>query len=87
MYRFKAFYKDGSTQKFGTPMDTPNELYFDFDGCMKWEDYYSFYDKGVSTKEILEVAFKVFKNTLKKEYYRIEIINDETGEVIDYIEE
>ena len=30
MYRFKAFYKDGTTQIFGTPMDTPNELYFDF---------------------------------------------------------
>ena len=67
-------------------MDSPNKLYFDFDGSMDWDEYYSLYDREVSTKEILELAFKIFKGTLKKEYHRIEIINDETKKVVDYIE-
>ena len=86
MYRFRVIYNDGTNDIFGTSMDSPNKLYFDFDGSMDWDEYYSLYDREVSTKEILELAFKIFKGTLKKEYHRIEIINDETKKVVDYIE-
>ena len=86
MYKYKIYYKDGTSQKFGTPMDSPNKLYFDFDGSMDWEEYYSLYDREVSTQEILTLACKIFKKILKKEYYRIEIINEETNEVIDFID-
>ena len=40
----------------------------------------------MTTKKELELAFKVYKNLYKKEYYRIEIIDDETSEVVDYVE-
>ena len=44
------------------------------------------YGMDLSTKEVLEVAFELYKKVYKKEYYRIEIINDKTKEVVDYIE-
>ena len=40
----------------------------------------------LSTHEVLELALKAYKGFLP-DFYRIEIINDETGEVIDYIED
>jgi hypothetical protein len=54
---------------------------------MDWDEYYKLYDLNLNTKEVLKLAFKVYKNLYKKEYYRIEIINDKTNEIIDYIEE
>ena len=86
-YRFKIYFKDGTSKIGGAKSNTAEGLYFDFDGLMNWDDYYKLDDMNLSTGEVLKLAFEVYKNLYKKEYYRIEIINDVTNEIIDYIEE
>ena len=86
-YRFKIYFKDGTTDFCGGKGKTPTCLYNDFDGLMDWDDFNNLNEKDMTTKKELELAFKVYKNLYKKEYYRIEIINDKANEIIDYIEE
>ena len=85
-YRFKIYFKDGTVKISGAKSKTAEGLYFDFDGLMDWDEFYKLDEKNMTTKKELELAFEVYKNLYKKEYYRIEIINDETNEIIDYIE-
>ena len=85
-YRFKMYFKDGTTKLGGAKSKDAEGLYFDFDGLMDWDDYYKLYEMNLSTKEVLELAFELYKKVYKKEYYRIEIINDKTNEFVDYIE-
>ena len=54
---------------------------------MDWDEYYELYDKNLTTKDVLKLALKCYKDSFKKDFKRIEIINDETNEIIDYIEE
>lgn len=42
-------------------------------------------EERLRQKEVLETAVKAYKGFLP-DFYRIEIINDKTGEVVDYIE-
>ena len=86
VYRYKFYYKDGTSNLSGARSTSPNNLWFDFDGLMDWDEYDKLSEKTLTTKEILEIAMKVYKGFLK-DFYRIEIINDETNEVIDYIDE
>ena len=86
MYKFKFYYKDGTTDFNSTGTTTPEELYIDFDGLIDWDEYYSFAKLKPSSHEVLEVATRAYKGFLK-DFNRIEIINEETGEIIDYIEE
>lgn len=53
---------------------------------MDWDEYYELYDKNLTTKEVLKLALKYYEDYFKKDFKRIEIINDETNKVIDYIE-
>ena len=64
----------------------PEYLYNDFDGLMNWEEFESLSGKELTIKEILKIAVDLYKTQLK-EFYRLEIVNIETNEVIDYIEE
>ena len=86
MYQFKFYYNDGTTSQTHLKCKDPKKLYNDFDGLMDWDDFYELDDKDLSTHEILEYAFELYKQYEQKEYYKIEIINDETNEVIDYYE-
>lgn len=86
VYRYKFYYNDGSTELSGARSSNPNNLWFDFDGLMDWDEYDKLLEKNLTTKEILEMAMKVYR-TVYKDYYRIEIVNDETNEIIDYIDE
>ena len=86
MFRFKYYYKDGKTDLSDCKTDKPEELYNDFDGLIEWDELYSFDGRQVTTKEVLETAMRAYKGFLP-DFYKIEIVNDETGEVIDYIEE
>lgn len=85
MYKFKFYYKDGTTDFNSTETTTPEELYIDFDGLIDWDEYYSFDKLKPSVHEVLEVATRAYKGFLK-DFNRIEIINEETGEIIDFIE-
>lgn len=85
-YKFKYFYKDGTNEISSACGNNPLLLFNDFDGLMDWEEFDKLTEKNMTTKKILKMAMKVYKGFLK-DYYRIEIINDDTKEVIDYIEE
>lgn len=85
-YCFKVYFNDG-TKEFGWAKgDTPTCLYNDFDGLMDWWDFDNLTEENMTTKKELELAFEVYKNLFDKEYNRIEIINLETNEVVDYID-
>lgn len=86
MYQFKFYYKDGSISQTNLFCKKAEDLYNEFDGLMKWEDFYALSDKKLTTHEILETGFELFKKQKKKEYFRLEIVNDETNEVVDFIE-
>ena len=75
-YRYRYFYKDGTDEISECCGKRPTLMYNDFDGLMDWDEFNNLSEKNMTTKEILEMAFKVYKGFLK-DYYRIEIINDE----------
>lgn len=86
MYRFKYYYKDGTSELSGAGGQRPEMMFYDFDGLMDLDEYESLSEKNLSTHEILELAMEVYKGFLK-DFYRIEIVNDETNEVVDYIDD
>lgn len=85
MYRFKYYYKDGTSELSGGRGNTPESMYNDFDGLMDWDEFDSLCEEKLTTHEVLEMAMEVYKGFLK-DFYRIEIVNDETNEVVDYID-
>lgn len=85
VYRFKYYFCDGKTKTSSIATSKPEELYNDFDGLMDWDEYYDLCKKNLSTHDVLKLASKVYKGFISK-FYKIEIINDKTKEVIDYIE-
>ena len=85
MYRFKYYYKDGTSDISDCYGKKPELMYNDFDGLMDWNEFNDLRYKNLSVHEILELAMKVYKNFLP-DFYRIEIINDENNEIVDYIE-
>ena len=85
IYQFKYYYKDGTTKTSGMATKKPTQLYSDFDGLLDWDEYDSLNEDKLSTHEVLELALKAYKGFLP-DFYRIEIINNKTGKVVDYIE-
>ncbi len=85
-YRYRYFYKDGTDEISDCWSTKPEALYNDFDGLMDWDELESLSYKNMTTRKTLELAMKVYKGFLK-DFYRIEIINDETNEIVDYIDE
>ena len=84
MYKFKYYYKDGTTDFSDIITEKPEELYNDFDGLIEWDELYAFDNKHVTTKDVLETAIEAYKGFLPG-FYRIEIIDDDTNNVVDYI--
>ncbi len=85
IYRFKFYYNDGNTKLSDIRAEKPEELYNDFDGLIDWDEFDSFIERKVTTKEILETAVRAYKGFLP-DFYKIEIINDKTNEIVDYID-
>lgn len=86
MYRFKYYYKDGTSELSGVWSKTPEGLFNDFDGVMDWDEFDNLTEKDMTTLKVLELAMQAYKGFLK-DFYRIEIVNDETNEIVDYIDE
>lgn len=84
-YRFKFYYNDGTNGLSGGYATRPTALYNDFDGLLDWDEFDSFDERKVTTKEILETAVRAYKGFLP-DFYKIEIINDKTDEIVDYID-
>ena len=85
MYQFKFYYEDGTSEYVGGKGKDPALLYNDFDGLLEWDEFYKLRSKNITTKEILTMAKSLYKD-LQKDYYRIEIVNIETNEIVDFIE-
>ncbi len=85
MYRFKFYYKDGTNVLSGGHAVRPTALYNDFDGLLDWDEFDKLSEKNMTTKKILELAVRAYKGFIP-EFYRIEIIDDTSNNVIDYID-
>ena len=86
MFRFKYYYKDGKTEVSGAYSKTPEGLYNDFERLMDGNEFDNLSEKDMTIHKVLEMAMENYKGFLP-DFYKIEIVNDETGEVIDSIEE
>ena len=86
IYSFKFYFTDGTSKLSGCKSKDPLKLYNDFDGLINWEEFDSLHEKNPTLHEVLELAFKVYK-CFFKDFYRIEIVNTLTNEVLDYIDE
>ena len=84
-YKFKKYYEDGTIECNGGRASKPEYLYGEFDGMVTWEEYDKIATSNLTTNELLKIALKVFSKT-SKTIKKIEIINIETNEIIDYIE-
>ena len=80
-YGFKFYYKDGTNEILDyLKCDKIEELCYDFDGFLDWDELHALWDRKPSTKEILEIAFDSYKQLpLVKDYYRIEVDYIENG--------
>lgn len=85
MYRFKFYYKDGTNSLRGGRAVRPTALYNDFDGLIDWDEFENLNEKDMTTKRILELAVRAYKEFIP-EFNRIEIIDDTSNDVIDYID-
>ena len=85
VYCFKFYKKNGQTKLSSIHAVKPSSLINSFENKMEYKEYEKLIEEPPSTKKKLQIAFKIFNKN--KEYSRIEIINEETGEIIDYIEE
>lgn len=85
MYKFKYYYNDGTSDFSDGCGKTPELMYNDFDGLMDWDEFDNLRTQNLSVHEILELAMKVYKGFLP-DFYRIEIVNTETDEIVDYVD-
>ena len=85
MYGFKFYYNDGTTDLSDGRAVRPTALYNDFDGLLDWDEFESLTEEDMTAKKILELAVRAYKGYIP-DFYRVEIINDQNNEVVDYIE-
>ena len=85
MYRFKFYYNDGTSGLSGGYAMRPTALYFEFDGLLDLDEFNNLSEKNMTTKKLLKLAVRAYKD-FEPDFYRIEIINDKTNEIVDYIE-
>lgn len=52
---------------------------------LDWDEFDNLSEKNITTKKILELAVRAYKD-FEPDFHRIEIINDKTNEIIDYID-
>lgn len=85
MYRFKFYYKDGTNSLSGGRAVRPTALYNDFDGLLDWDEFESLNEEDMTTKKILELAVRAYTGFIP-EFNRIEIIDDTSNNVVDYVD-
>jgi len=86
LYKVKIYHDDGSISYSSGVGYDPISLVNDLDSLMPWEEFDEINESTLNTKEVLKLLFKYYKKNYKP-YYKIEIINVVTHEVIDFYEE
>ena len=81
MHKYKFYFKDGSIK-----YSFNKEKIFSFNEIIDWDKYDEISKKNMDLHQILKYTYKTYKNIYDKEYYKIEIIDD-NNEVIDSYEE
>ena len=84
-YAFRFCYKDGSAKDHAVNGKIET-MFYDFDGLLDWEEYDSLPSKNLTAKDILKMAFNLYRKSYGN-YIRVEIIRIATNEIIDYIDE
>ena len=84
-YKFKFYYNDGTSGLSGGYATRPTALYNDFDGLLDWDEFDNLSEVDMTTKKLLKLAVRAYKG-FEPDFNRIEIINDKTNEVVDYID-
>lgn len=83
-YQFKFYLKDGTVKLSNTYAENPLSLIHAFEEVLDKKTYDKIIKENYSIHQILELAMKIYNKN--QEYTRIEIINNQTHEVIDFIE-
>lgn len=85
IYALKLYFNDGTYDILKEKTEKPEDLYINFDGLMDWYEYEELPSKQLSVHEILETGIEVYKEC-SIDFYRLEIINLENGNIVDFIE-
>ena len=80
-FSFKLNFKDGATKMVGGKSSSPENLKYDFDGMLPWEEYYSFSDSKRTPQDVVNLA-KVLYSKHYNNLDKVEIINIQTDEII-----
>ena len=86
MYQFKYYIKNGDIKFSQMKTPKPYLLSDDLDGLVEWDIFDSLHDATTTTKQLLEVALPAYKKIMPY-LQKIEIIDTDTAEVVDSIEE
>jgi len=81
-FSFKAYYKDGTNKILGGKANIPENLKYDFDGLLSWEEYNKICSNQLSAKEVVDLAKKLYNVKCDNSIVNMEIINISTGEVV-----
>ena len=82
-YRFKIYYKDGSSEVVGGKANAPENLKYDFDCMISWEEYDRIINnQNLTAQDVVNLAKKIRNRISNDQIVKCEIINILTNEVI-----
>ena len=85
-YSFKIYLNNNTSKVLGGKANTPENLKYDFDGMISWEEYDKVCKMNLTSKEVLSYAKKFYNEKYSNQIVKIEIVNIETNEIVDFIE-
>lgn len=65
-YRFKIYFKDGTTDLSSGKGKRPTILYNDFDGLMDWDEFENLNENNITTQQELNLPLNYTKSYIKK---------------------
>lgn len=85
-FSFKLYFRDKSTKILKGKASSPENLKYDFDGLISWEEYDRISNMDLTAKEVLEHAERIYNKKYNNQIVRIEVLNIVTNEIIDFVE-
>ena len=82
-YSFKLHFKDGTSKLAGGKSNLPENLKYDFDGMVSWEEYNRIADdKTITGQDVVNMAKKFYNAFEEGNIIKVEIIDLHTNEVV-----